>query len=66
MNASAVLIFVFTSKPDWPRIGVVAVGAIIGGVLGSWMLKRVNEKLLRGFVVVIGVALTVGLFLRAV
>jgi uncharacterized membrane protein YfcA len=66
MNASAVLIFVSTSKPDWPRIGVVAVGAIIGGVLGSWMLKRVNEKLLRGFVVVIGVALTVGLFLRAV
>jgi uncharacterized membrane protein YfcA len=65
INASAVLIFVFTSKLDWPRVGVVAAGAIVGGVVGGWMLKRVNEKLLRGAVVVIGLALTIGLFLRA-
>jgi len=66
MNASAVLIFVFTAKLDWPRVAVVAAGAIVGGVVGSWMLRRVNEKILRGFVVLVGLALTVGLFLRAV
>ena len=66
MNASAVLIFIVTSKLDWPRIAVVALGAIIGGVVGGWLLKRVNEKLLRGFVVVIGLVLTIGLFARAV
>jgi uncharacterized membrane protein YfcA len=66
MNASAVLIFVITSKLDWPKVAVVAAGAIIGGVVGGWLLRRVNEKLLRGFVVVIGAALTIGLFLRAV
>jgi uncharacterized protein len=66
MNASAVLIFVITSKLDWPKVAVVAVGAIAGGVVGGWLLKRVNEKLLRGFVVVIGAALTISLFLRAV
>jgi hypothetical protein len=64
INASAVLIFIVTSKLDWPRVGMVAAGAIVGGVVGGWMLKRVNEKLLRGAVVVIGLALTVGLFLR--
>ena len=66
MNFSAVLIFVFTSKLDWPRVAVVAAGARVGGVIGGWLLKRVNEKLLRGFVVVVGLALTIGLFVRAV
>ena len=66
MNFSAVLIFVFTSKLDWPRVAVVAAGAILGGVVGGWLLKRVNEKLLRGFVVVVGLLLTIGLFARAV
>ena len=66
MNFSAVLIFVFTSKLDWPRVGVVAAGAVVGGVLGGWLLKRVNETLLRGFVVIVGLALTVGLFTRAI
>ena len=66
MNASAVAIFVATSKLDWPRVGVVAAGAIAGGFLGGWMLKRVNEKVLRGVVVVVGLALTIWLFARAV
>ena len=39
--------------------------ALIGGYAGSLMLNRVNEKLLRIFVVCIGTALTIGLFLRA-
>jgi hypothetical protein len=66
INASAVLIFILTTKLDWPRVGVVAAGAIVGGVTGSWMLKRVNETLLRVVVVLIGLSLTIGLFLRAV
>ena len=40
-------------------------GAVIGGVAGAQMLNRVNEKALRVVVVVIGVALTVGLFVQA-
>jgi uncharacterized membrane protein YfcA len=65
MNASAVAIFVFTARPDWAKIAVVCVGAIAGGALGGQMLKRVNERLLQGLVVLIGVALTIGLFIRA-
>jgi uncharacterized membrane protein YfcA len=38
---------------------------VVGGIAGALMLNRVDEKLLRVAVVIIGVALTVGLFLHA-
>ena len=65
MNASAVLIFVFSRDVHWLKAAVLGVGAIGGGLVGAWLLKWVNEKALRIGVVVLGVALTVGLFLRA-
>lgn len=65
MNASAVLIFVFSPQVHWLQAAIAAVGASIGGVIGGLMITRVNEKVLRVAAVAIGVALTVGLFLRA-
>lgn len=65
MNASAVAIFIYSSPIAWERVLVLGVGAIIGGQLGVWMLKRVNEKLLRIGIVAIGILLTIGLFLRS-
>jgi uncharacterized membrane protein YfcA len=65
MNASAVLIFVFSPDVRWFQAGVCCAGALIGGVIGAHMLNRVNEKALRIVIVCIGVALTVGLFLEA-
>jgi uncharacterized membrane protein YfcA len=41
------------------------VAAVGGGYLGGHMLKRVNETLLRVLAVLIGIALTIGLFWRA-
>jgi uncharacterized membrane protein YfcA len=64
MNASAVVIFCFFRGVGWRQGMGLAVGAVIGGLLGSWALRRVNEKALRVVVVIIGVALTIGLFLR--
>ncbi len=64
MNAGAVAIFLFTPAIPWPRVALLAVGAIIGGYGGALLLKRVDERLIRGFVVVLGGCLTVGLFLR--
>jgi uncharacterized protein len=65
MNAAAVAVFVFTPHIPWLRVAVLAVGAILGGWLGALALRHVNEKLIRGFVVLLGIALTVGLFIRA-
>jgi uncharacterized membrane protein YfcA len=65
MNASAVLIFVFSPEVRWLQGCVCSVGAVGGGILGAVMLNRVSEKPLRMLVVLIGVALTIGLFVRS-
>ena len=66
MNASAVAIFAFSAKVHWASAVALCAGAIAGGLCGAWMLKRVNERLLRLAVVAIGLALAVGLFVRPV
>ena len=65
MNASAVLIFVFSPQVHWFQAAISCAGAVIGGIAGAHMLNRVNEKALRIVVVAIGVALTIGLFVQA-
>jgi uncharacterized protein len=64
MNAAAVAVFMFTPGIPWMRVLVLCVGAVVGGYFGAMLLKRVDEKLMRGFVVALGLCLTVGLFLH--
>lgn len=66
INASAVLLFLFSPELHWLQAVTLGAGAIIGGLLGTLALSRVNEKVLRIAIVVIGVALTIGLFLRPI
>jgi uncharacterized membrane protein YfcA len=65
MNASAVAIFVFSPQAKWTQAAVASAGAILGGIGGGLMLQKVNERILRVVVVLIGIALTVGLFWHA-
>jgi len=65
MNASAVAIFVFSPEVRWRQALISGIGALVGGIAGGHLLQRVNERVLRGLVVVIGVALTIGLFMRS-
>jgi len=65
MNASAVAIFVFSSEVRWVEAAITSAGAIIGGIAGGLMMQRINERVLRVVITLIGVALTLGLFLRA-
>lgn len=66
MNAAAVVLFVFSPQVHWLQAAVLGAGAIVGGLAGAWALKRVNERALRIAIVGIGVALTIGLFLRPI
>lgn len=64
MNASAVGIFVFSPDVHWLHALVLGAGGIAGGLVGVWLLPRVNERLLRIAVIAIGIVLTIGLFMR--
>lgn len=66
MNAAAVAIFVTSSLLHWREAIALGVGAIVGGLAGVWALRCVNERVLRIAIVCIGVALTIGLFLKPI
>jgi uncharacterized membrane protein YfcA len=65
MNFTAVVIFLFSGQVRWIAAAIACVGSLVGSFIGAHMLKRVNEKALRVVVVIIGLALTVGMFYRA-
>ncbi len=65
MNAAAVAIFLFSPDLHWPQALAAAAGATIGGVAGARLIHVIDEKVLRLFIIAVGSALTVGLFLKA-
>jgi uncharacterized membrane protein YfcA len=65
MNFTAVVVFLFSGETRWREGLVLGLGAVAGGLIGAWMLKRVDERSLRVAVIVIGVLLTLGLFLKS-
>ena len=66
MNASAVALFLFSPLLQWREALVLGAGGVGGFLLGAWAVRRVNERLLRIGIVGIGIALTVGLFVKPI
>lgn len=65
INVAAVGIFAARAHVDWRAAFIVAIAAILGGQLGVYLLRRINETALRVGITMIGLLLTLGLFLRA-
>ncbi|MCE5285152.1 MAG: sulfite exporter TauE/SafE family protein [Pelosinus sp.] len=65
MNASAVLVFLFSSDVAWLQVLVASIASIAGGQVGAFALQRVNEKLLRICIIILGFGLAIGLFIKA-
>ncbi len=42
VNAVAALVFVFAAEPAWEAVGLIAVGATIGGTLGAKVARRLS------------------------
>ncbi len=64
MNTSAVILFAFSNHVYWLEGLALAMGGIGGGFLGSWLVHRLPEKVMRGFVVLVGMTLSTWLFVR--
>jgi hypothetical protein len=66
MNASAVMLFATSEQVHWMETAVLGGCAVIGNLLGVWLLRRINENVLRIGIVLLGCALTIGLFMRPI
>ncbi len=64
VNVAAVAIFLAESKQNWVLVLVLGISAIIGGQAGVLILRHVPETILRVVVACIGIALTIGMFMR--
>lgn len=54
VNAVASVVFVLTTDVDWKVVGVIAAGSVVGGQIGSHVGRRLDPRVLRGVIVVVG------------
>ncbi len=64
MNTAAVVTFVVAGLVHWPLTGVVAIGALAGGYAGIHAARRMPTRQVKGFVVLVGLVLTVYFFVK--
>lgn len=65
VNGLAALVFIATTSVRWSVALVEAAGAIVGGQLGASVGRKLSPKLLRGVIVVVGLAVSIKLFADA-
>jgi len=55
-NATAAIVFVFAADLDWLAVLLIAIGSTAGGLLGAGIGRRLPDPVLRGTIVVVGLA----------
>jgi uncharacterized membrane protein YfcA len=63
-NVAAAVLFLFSNQVIWSAAAVMAVGALLGGVIGGFAADRIRPSLLRGIVVVFAVAIAIAYFVQ--
>jgi uncharacterized protein len=58
INGSAVATFIVAGAVLWPQAIVMICGAVLGGYGGARVAQKLNPKLVRGFVIVVGFSMT--------
>lgn len=62
INGVAVVTFIFFKEIVWPYALLMIVGAIIGGFGGGYYARKIDPRIIRGFVIVVGTLLTLAFF----
>lgn len=63
VNGVAALFFLFTSTVDWTAAGLIAVGSLVGGLIGARIGRKLPPVALRGVIVVVGLVAVTKLLL---
>ncbi len=64
INGVAVVIFIVRGIVLWPQALLMVVGTIAGGYAGAYYARKIEQKWVRAFVIVVGVSMTIYFFLR--
>jgi uncharacterized membrane protein YfcA len=65
INLVALITFIFAGVVEWPQALVMMVGAILGGWGGASLALKINGRYIRIYVIAVGLAMTVALFVKA-
>jgi uncharacterized protein len=64
INGVAVIIFIVYRIVYWPQALIMVVGSIIGGYGSSYYARKIDQKYIRAFVVVVGLSLSIFFFFK--
>ncbi|HAM72014.1 MAG TPA: sulfite exporter TauE/SafE family protein [Verrucomicrobiales bacterium] len=64
INLTAAIYFIASGLIDWPKAGVMTIGAVAGYYLGSHWSQRIPQAFVRRGIIGVGFAITVVLFWR--
>jgi hypothetical protein len=56
VNGIAGVIFILLAHPDWTYVAIIAVGSTLGGQIGGLIGRRLSSVVLRGIIVIVGIA----------
>ncbi len=65
INGIALVYFILRGLVRWDIAIMMGIGAIIGGYAGARLAKRVNQRALRIFIVLVGLVVSTWLFVKA-
>ena len=64
INQVAAIYFIFAGLIDWPRAGIMTVGALVGYFLGAHYSQRIPQKRVRQIITTIGFTISAVLFYK--
>jgi uncharacterized membrane protein YfcA len=64
INGVALVLFIIKGIVAWPEAIVMIIGAIIGGYGGAYFARKLDPRLIRWFVIGVGVVMTIYFFVR--
>ncbi len=62
INGTAAVYFALSGLVDWPRTGVMLIGAVLGYWLGAHYSQKIPQPVVRGLVVTVGLVISVAMF----
>lgn len=66
INGVALALFIIKGLIVWDVAIMMAIGAIIGGYGGARLAKRVDQRILKAFIVVVGLVVSAWLFVKTI